>query len=595
MSYAAESMTIADLIRGVDANKYYLPAIQREFVWPSDKIEALFDSLMRGYPIGVLLLWDVRKPAIHEFQFYQLIRDFDVRKPHNIKANLTVRDECLGVLDGQQRITSLYIGLMGSYTEKLPRLWWDNPNAFPRKRLYINLLHQPAEDNDQRYQIKFLTEGQARQTEKDYWFPVGQVLKYPHQDDLRAFRRLTPHRDNATFEDTLGRLWTLIFENRALSFFKETRQDLDEVLQIFVRLNRGATPLSYSDLLLSLATATWKTHDAREEVYSLVEALNTKYGSFDFSKDFVLKTALVFSDGDVRFKAANIRRKEGLENSWQRVEECLKITVRLLRDLGFSRHTLTASNAAIPIAYYIERRQLGDGYRTQQQYAEDRERIRIWLLTMLLGRVFGGQTDRLLTSIRRVIQESDLSAGFPVQAINSQLRASRGLSFTEEHINGLISDTTYGSAAAFMILALLVPGLNTQHTTFHLDHLHPASQFTQKKLEQAGMSADDVAFALTCFNNLPNLSLLPGTDNISKTDRPLADWLAKHPSPAVAQTLALLPQGADLTLTYFRTFYEARRQLLTSELRKRLGVTPALAQEPALTADELITGEAVEV
>lgn len=595
MSYAAESMTIATLMRDIDAGKYYLPAIQREFVWPSEKIEALFDSLMRGYPIGVLLLWDVQKPAIHEFQFYQLLRDFDVRKPHNIKANLSVRDECLGVLDGQQRITSLYIGMMGSYIEKLPRLWRDNPNAFPRKHLYINLLHQPAEDSDQRYQIKFLTESQARQTEKDYWFPVGQILKYSKQEDLRAFRRSTPHRDNPTFEDTLGRLWTLIFENRALSFFKESRQDLDEVLQIFVRLNRGATPLSYSDLLLSLATATWKTHDAREEVYGLVEALNTKYGSFDFSKDFVLKTALVFSDGDVRFKAANIRRKEGLENSWQRVEEYLKITVRLLRDLGFSRHTLTAANAAIPVAYYLWKRQLGDGYRTQQQYAEDRERIRIWLLTMLLGRVFGGQTDRLLTSIRRIIQEADLSAGFPAQAINSQLRASRGFSFTEEQIDGLISDTAYGSATAFMILTLLVPGLNTQHTTFHVDHLHPASQFTQKKLEKAGMAAEDVVFAIKCFNNLPNLSLLPGTDNLSKTDRPLADWLAHHPSPAVARSLALLPEGADLALTNFRSFYQSRQQLLISELRKRLGVTPALVQDPEPTSEELMTGEAVEV
>jgi len=47
MSYIADSMTIADLMRDIDANKYYLPAIQREFVWPSEKIEALFDSLMR--------------------------------------------------------------------------------------------------------------------------------------------------------------------------------------------------------------------------------------------------------------------------------------------------------------------------------------------------------------------------------------------------------------------------------------------------------------------------------------------------------------------------------------------------------------------
>ena len=161
---------------------------------------------MRDYPIGTLLLWEVRRPAIHDFQFYELIRDFDVRSSHNVKANLRLRDECYGILDGQQRVTSLYVGLLGSYTEKLPRMWRENPNAFPPKRLYINLLYQPdSEDAVQRYQIKFLTERQVRQGDQTYWFLIGDILKYHEKDNLRAFRRSTCHRDNATFEDTLDK------------------------------------------------------------------------------------------------------------------------------------------------------------------------------------------------------------------------------------------------------------------------------------------------------------------------------------------------------------------------------------------------------
>jgi uncharacterized protein with ParB-like and HNH nuclease domain len=76
-------MTVFDLVNHID--DYYLPAIQREFVWPSAKIESLFDSLLRGYPIGTLLLWDVQPPAIFDFPFYELIRDFDIRKAPNIK------------------------------------------------------------------------------------------------------------------------------------------------------------------------------------------------------------------------------------------------------------------------------------------------------------------------------------------------------------------------------------------------------------------------------------------------------------------------------------------------------------------------------
>lgn|SRR5687768_6494731 len=120
MAHSTQSLTIFELINDVD--NYYLPAIQREFVWTSEKIERLFGSLMRGYPIGTMLRWDVRVPAIDQFQFYELIRDYDVRRSHNIKANLAAREQCYGILDGQQRMTSLLIGHSGSYTETLPRL-----------------------------------------------------------------------------------------------------------------------------------------------------------------------------------------------------------------------------------------------------------------------------------------------------------------------------------------------------------------------------------------------------------------------------------------------------------------------------------------
>ena len=591
MSYTAQSATIAELMHDIGAGKYYLPAIQREFVWPAGKIEGLFDSLMRGYPIGILLLWQVRKPAIHDFQFYELLRDFDVRKTHNIKANLSLRDECFGILDGQQRVTSLFIGLLGSYTEKLPRLWWDNPDAFPRKRLYINLLYQPASaDEQQRFQIKFLTERQANHTEQAYWFLIGDILKYSDKDALRTFRRATLHRDNDVFEDTLDRLWAVVFEQRNVAYFSETGQNLDEVLEIFVRLNAGGTPLSYSDLLLSLATATWKTHDAREEVYALVDSLNKQCGSFDFSKDFVLKTALVLSDGDVRFKAVNIRKKEGLENIWEGVERYLKLTALLLRDLGFTWQTLTATNAAIPIAYYLHRRGLDDGYRTYQKYATDRERIRNWLLKMLLGRVFGGQSDRRLTDIRRIIQGVDLDAGFPSDAIEDSLRAEGGLVFTPERISTFVTETSYGSPSAFLTLALLVPGLNIHHTAFHIDHLHPSSRFTGPQLVAAGMSTEDAEFALQHYNDLPNLSLLPGSENLIKSDQALADWLAQQSNPAYTRSVALLPD-CDLSLTNFREFYEARTHLLIASLARSLGVVESTAMVDAEPIGEaLVTG-----
>jgi uncharacterized protein with ParB-like and HNH nuclease domain len=589
MGYQAQSMRIVDLARGVESNKYYLPAIQREFVWPADRIEQLFESLMRGYPIGTLLFWEVRAPSIHEFQFYQLIREYDVRHSHNVKADLSARDECLGILDGQQRVTALYLGLRGTYTTKLPRLRWDNPKAFPKKRLYINLLYQPpADEVETRYQIRFLSEEQAGASETVFWFPIGDILNFETMNALRQWRRTTPYYGHEAFEDTSDQLWITIHQAANITYFLETGQDLDEVLEIFVRLNRGGMPLSYSDLLLSLATATWKTHDAREEVYRLVETLNNECGSFSFSKDFVLKTSLVFSGGDVRFKAKNIRKREGLEDNWTDVARCLTVTAALLNDFGFDRLTLTATNAAIPIAYYLYRRNLDDDYRTRPEYAEDRERIRRWLLISLLARIFGGQSDRLLTDLRRFLLNVGPNTPFPEEALDHYLRR-RGMSFSLEQVDALVNETTLRDPNAFLLLSLLAPGLNRQDGSFRICYLHAPSQSTMPRLSAVGMTLQQIAWAQRHWNHLSNLSLLP--DNLigHQPNAPLSDWLAHNDDPDQARRLALIP-STDLELGSFQQFYEARRQVLIAELRQRLGVAIAgtPAQERELEDDTVV-------
>jgi len=179
--------------------------------------------------------------------------------------------------------------------EKLPRKHKKTFGAYPEKKLYIHLLFVPSPDDPERkFQVRFRTEQQIENAnQEEHWFPLGDILKYKTRDELRTLRRSKPeYRDNNAFEDNLDALWTAIHERHSVSYYLEKRQDLDDVLEIFKRLNTGGTPLSYSDLLLSLATATWKTHDAREQVYELVDFLNKHCGSeFWFSKDFILKNA----------------------------------------------------------------------------------------------------------------------------------------------------------------------------------------------------------------------------------------------------------------------------------------------------------------
>ncbi len=93
---------------------FWLPNIQRPFVWSEEQIAKLFDSIMREYPISTLLVWKTKEPVKHR-KFIDLYK-------HDIKlSSYFVPDHSrakMMVLDGQQRLQSLFIGLKGSYEGK---------------------------------------------------------------------------------------------------------------------------------------------------------------------------------------------------------------------------------------------------------------------------------------------------------------------------------------------------------------------------------------------------------------------------------------------------------------------------------------------
>ena len=176
------ALTIESVIKDIDSKKYLLPSIQREFVWSTGQIEKLFDSLMRDYPINAFLFWKVPREKVSEFKFYEFLRDYHQKdNKHNPKANTNGTEDIIAILDGQQRMTSLYIALKGTYAYKMSYKRWDNPAAYPKRKLYLNLL-AASDDADMFYDFLFLTEEEAKNIKNDndeyegsFWFPVGKM------------------------------------------------------------------------------------------------------------------------------------------------------------------------------------------------------------------------------------------------------------------------------------------------------------------------------------------------------------------------------------------------------------------------------------
>jgi len=578
-------ITIKEAVEHIHAKKYLLPAIQREVVWEVDQITRLFDSLMRDYPIGSFLFWHVEKKNVGKYQFYEFVRDYHERNSrHNPKANVSGQDDIIGVLDGQQRLTSLYIGLKGSYAYKEPRKRWDNPQAFPTRRLYLNLLgpKKNGDETDMVYDFAFLSDDDVRSSNDEaFWFKVGDILNLKEQYEVNGY--LIEHglmqrpQEEAKFANkTLFKLWSVVHEARVINYFLEKDESLDKVLNIFIRVNSGGTVLSYSDLLLSIATAQWKERDAREEITSFVDELNSMGDGFKFNKDLVLKSSLVLADfTDIAFKVDNFNKANMLkiEQQWDQIEDALRGAVRLVAGFGYSRDTLTANYPIIPIAYYLKTRDLPKNFDTSAKYAEDREAIRRWLILSLARRVFGGSPDTVLRPVREILREA--RDGFPFEAIVDKFKGTnKSLTCTEDDVENLLQ-YKYGQGYTFSVLALLYPTLDFRNR-FHIDHIHPRSKFTKPKLRQRGIPEEDVEFYAENADLLPNLQLLEGVPNQEKCDTDLADWLAGTCSSPEARADYMrrhfIPD-TDLSFSNFREFIQLRKGLLTKELHRILHVS----------------------
>jgi len=571
-------ITVKEAIGNIYGKKYLLPAIQREVVWDTAQIERLFDSLMRDYPIGSFLFWMVKRKQTGSYQFYEFVRDYHEKEnPHNAKANVSGQEDIIGILDGQQRLTALYVGLRGSFAYKEPRKRWENPQAFPKRRLYLNLRGRSKDESrDLLFDFRFLTDKEAEESKKDvYWFRVGDVLDLKSQFQVNNYLikngLMKEEEAKAQFaNETLFKLWSVIHESRVINYFLEEDEHLDKVLNIFIRVNSGGTILSYSDLLLSIAAAQWTKYDARETITGFVDEVNSIGNGFDFNKDWVLKSCLVLSDfRDMAFKVDNFNKANmnKIEGNWEDISKALRNAVILVSSFGYSRETLTSNNAVIPIAYHLLKRGLPSNFDQSGKYAAERKRIQQWLMVSLLKRVFGGQPDNVLRPVRDVLSEEPDT--FPLEAIREKFKGTtKSLSFTKDDIDSVL-ESRYGQSYTFSVLALLYPTLDFRNT-FHIDHIHPRSLFSRNKLIKRGIDGDDLGFYLDHVDLLPNLQLLEGIPNQEKTDTEFETWL--HETYKSKQTRRsftdknYIPEEVDLDLDNFREFSEERRSLLSAQL-----------------------------
>lgn len=564
MSYL--NTTIRDLITEKISRNTFLPAIQREYVWSPYQVEKLFDSLMCGYPISSFLFWRIREENKKDWISYEFIRDFNAEAPHNSETNLDgVNQDIFLVLDGQQRITSLNIGLRGSY-RYFYRRW-------RKTRLYLNLLWNHDNDNPEEltYQFLFKEDDQPlpRTDYAQYWYRVGDILNFEDAEDAKDAieNKLIgfPEDEQKRAKRLIGKLHSVVNVSKIINYYEEKSDNYDKVLEIFIRTNTGGQKLEYSDILLSTATAKWRNLNAREEINSFTDEINKIGVGYNFGKDFVMKGAMYLTeDLPIQYKLSSFTQSnlEKIEDHWDTTKEAIRNTVSLISRYGFSDKNLVTKLALLPIAQYL--RNIGNkNYVSSSKVddVKDQNNIQKWLIFIILKNGLGGSSDTKLTQMRRIV---DMKYDrFPFAEINREMLIES--SFNDMELDSFLQ-TNYGTRYSYLILSLLYPGRDWKDKVFHEDHIFPQTEFQRKKLKARGYDDEKIEKYLACYNSIANLELLDESENKIKNAKPFEEWLSDRDDNF--RTRHNIPLMENYDFDHFLDFIDKRKILLLNCLKQ---------------------------
>lgn len=557
--------TVSDIIDNYINDSTYLPAIQREFVWNPDQICKLFDSLMCGYPISSFLFWRIREEDKKTWNAYEFVRDFDRANPHNTEANLDgVNKDIFLVLDGQQRMTALNIGLKGSYSY-----------FYYRKRkefLYINLLKKAdAEVNPDElsYGFDFL-ENNPKNNSSEYWYKVGNILNFERareaRDSIKAEIESYSEEEQKIIEDNLEDLHNMVHTAKSINYYEEKSKDYDKVVEIFVRTNTGGVKLEYSDILLSTATAKWKKLNARKEIHDFTDEINKIGPTYKFGKDFVMKGAMYLTDGlPIQYKVSSFTRSnlEKIEDNWDNIKDAISKVVQLISQYGFTDKNIVSRNALLPVAYYISRHpEKNYVYSSDAAIVKDKNNIMNWIILVSIRNIFGRSSDNMLKICQNVLK-SNSPTSFPFKELNKQLSMEPKLGDTE--IDNFLY-TKYSTRYSFLLLSLLYPNRDWLDKKYNEDHIYPYSEFSRSKLSKRGYNEKKINSYLSHFNTIINLELLEEKENNEKRAHPFDEWIKSRDNNFKERHL--IPEIASYDFDDFENFINKRKELIISRLKE---------------------------
>ncbi|MGL5479951.1 MAG: GmrSD restriction endonuclease domain-containing protein [Clostridium sp.] len=534
---------------------FWLPNIQRDFVWSEEQIVRLFDSIMREYPIGTLMVWKTKQ----KIKCRRFINTY--RQEKNISNTYeTINDkQKLLVLDGQQRLQSMFIALMGSYEGK---------------ELYLDVLGKPDNNDDIKYKFKFIQEHNV---------PVNYVkvkeIVYSNQRPLNIARNIKENlkrsnilvNEKSEFEitDTIDQLVSVFCTQELITY-----QELDsvdnsdkysenDIVEIFIRANSGGTILEKSDLLTALLTVS--VDEIEEKLSDLILSLN-KFG-YKFTRDYILKICLTLIGAGSKFEINKFRKSDNIEKideNWEDISNAIKDVKDFIYGKTYLKcgKTLGAYNPLIPIIYLR--------YKYKDKYKEAIEKgLSKWLIEVIFAGAYSGSADSIIDlTIKSIDENKDMD----FELLNEIYRnKNKSLEITESNILAAGYGTEPAKRKLYLLFNMWYQQFNFSPSFIenepNVDHIFP--QAALKKIKIMGNKGKQVQkYKKNEINQIGNCMLLTMKENQmgGKGDKLPKEWF-KHKNKDYLK-LHLIPEDRELwELDRFEDFILARNKLIVDKIK----------------------------
>jgi hypothetical protein len=510
-------MQIRTILDQIKEGAIALPEFQRGYVWNRDQVRRLMTSLYRRHPVGSLLVWVTKTDTV------------DARGDHPLPAgNVKL------ILDGQQRITSLFGIIKGSP----PPFFAGNAQTFTG--LYFHLRDEAFEFH-----------APIKMKNDPLWINVTELM----QDDQgatmgRLFKVEEIQPDFPTYLNRLAKVQGI----QAIDLHSEEvagdHMTVDVVVEIFNNVNSGGTKLTKGDLALAKICAKWP--QARDEMNERLQKWQA--AGFSFRLEWLLRCINTILTGEALFSALKdtdtLTFRKGLQDAEKAVDTLLNV---ISSRLGLDYDLVLGSRYSFPLlARYLAERD----WKLSDQ--SEWNKLLFWYIQTFLWGRYAGSTETVLNQDLALIENPDGALDRLIAQIGQQTR----LNLTPDDFAGWSR-----SARFFPLLYMLtrVSGARDWETGVELSkHLLGKSNslqlhhiFPKALLYKNGYSRAEV-------NALANFTFLTQETNLRVSDRDPAVYLLEYSKmhPGALESHWIPTDKFLWRVENYREFLAARRQLL---------------------------------